>query len=353
MIRLEGVSLRRASFELSPLHLSVAPQEYFVLLGPTGSGKTSILEIIAGLQQPDTGKIWRDETEITFVPPERRNIGMVCQGYHLFPHLTVEENIRYGMKVRRLPVAMQRERCRSLAELLRIERLLNELPQSLSGGEQQRVALARALAVEPLILLLDEPLSALDPVTRRQLQRDLKMVHERLKTTTVHVTHDFEEALALSDRIGVLLDGRLLQTGSAASVFQNPVSREVAEFLGMDNLYSGAVLRASSGDEGGSAVFLTGKTEFSVVAESEGPAFAHVRPEEIFLSTEPVKTSARNHFAGRVRQISELRLHTRIVVESGVPFVVLITKASQKELNLKPGDPVYLAFKASAVTLFS
>lgn len=215
MIRLEEVSLKVGQFELHPVNLEIKPGEYFVLLGPTGSGKTSILELIAGFHRPDTGKIGWNGSDFRSVPLERRNVGMVYQGYHLFSHLTVKENIQYGMRIRKWPRPEMDRRASDLAQLLRIDHLLESSTMGLSGGEQQRVALARALAIEPQILLLDEPLSALDPQTRRQLQRDLKILHEKLQTTTIHVTHSFEEALNLADRVGIILNGELLQVGEA------------------------------------------------------------------------------------------------------------------------------------------
>jgi ABC-type Fe3+/spermidine/putrescine transport system ATPase subunit len=354
MIRLEQISLQLGSFRLEPLDLAIKPGEYFILLGPTGSGKTSILEIIAGLQRPHSGKVWCNGAEMTSIPLEDRQIGMVYQGYHLFPHLTVKENIQYGLKIRKTAPAEQERRARFLAELLRIEPLMNSLPRGLSGGEQQRVALARALAIEPRILLLDEPLSALDPQTRRQLQRDLKQLHDKFQTTTIHVTHSFEEALNLADRIGIIQNGRLLQIGEPTDVFRRPQSPQVAEFIGMENLFKGMVKRMSDGEVSGecNAVFRTENVELFALSDLEGTAHAHVRPEEILLSTEPIHSSAMNNFEGGVLEIGYRWAIRRIVVDIGIPFVVFITEASLHRMDLKVGMRVHLTFKAPAVHLF-
>ena len=259
-----------------------------------------------------------------------------------------------GPKVRRVPFPERGRRTQYLANLLKIGHLLDEHPQKLSGGEKQRVALARALAVEPKILLLDEPLNALDPQTANQLQRDLQQIHENLQTTTLHVTHRFEEALNLADRIGILSDGRLLQEGEPIDIFHRPALPEVAQFIGMENLFEGSLKQVGKpGTEGeGKAVFRVQGMELAVVSESVGHAYACIRPEEILLSPEPIQSSAMNNFGGVIREIIELGPIRKVVVDTGISFVVFITGSSHHRLKLKPGDRAFLTFKATAVHLF-
>ncbi|RLG70326.1 MAG: hypothetical protein DRO11_06430, partial [Methanobacteriota archaeon] len=208
-LQIEDLWVDLAEFRLCEVNLDIAAGEYFVILGPTGAGKTVLLETIAGLHRPLRGRIVLAGQDITHAPPERRNIGFVYQDYALFPHLNVAQNIAFGLKLRGMGRSDVEERVAAISELLRIQHLLHRMPEALSGGEAQRVALARALVIEPELLLLDEPLSALDPETREALQQELGQIHQKLGTTTIHVTHNFEEAVALGDRIAVLREKRV------------------------------------------------------------------------------------------------------------------------------------------------
>jgi len=354
LIRLSNVSSRRGAFALQSIHLEIADGEYFVLLGPTGAGKTQLLEVIAGVQGASSGEIWIDEENVTSLPPEARHIGFMYQDYLLFPQLTVRKNIAFGLH--EMPRADANARVEEVARLLKIEPLLDRGIVGLSGGEQQRIALARALAPRPRVLLLDEPLSALDPQIRRELRRELRSLHEELRVTTLHVTHDFEEALALADRLGVIHEGRIVQTGMPDEVFRKPDSAFLARFLGVENLLRGNVARCDPPElhSGGAfeAVFEAGPLKLYVIAEQEGPVYAAIRPEEITVSGEFFPSSARNRLEGTVVSVEKVWPLVRLTVNVGVPLVAVITAQSSESLELAAGVKVCLTIKASAIHIF-
>ncbi|HHZ20022.1 MAG TPA: ABC transporter ATP-binding protein [Firmicutes bacterium] len=220
---------------------TVGEGEFFSLLGPSGCGKTTLLRLISGLERPENGRIILNEQDVTDLPPSRRRIGLVFQDYALFPHMTVEENVGYGLAVQNVPVTERNKRIRRLLEQFEIGQLARREVGQLSGGERQRVALARALAPEPLVVLLDEPFSALDYGLRRRLREELRLLQRRIGFTAVFVTHHQEDALALSDRLAVMANGRILQVGSPKEVYERPESLEVAGLLGEANLLPGRV----------------------------------------------------------------------------------------------------------------
>jgi ABC-type Fe3+/spermidine/putrescine transport system ATPase subunit len=221
--------------------LAIRRGEFFALLGPSGCGKTTLLRMIAGLEEPDEGTIRIGGADVTRVPPHRRPVNMVFQQYALFPHLTVEQNVAFGLSYKALPRSDRAERVAATLRLVRLTGLERRRPDQLSGGQRQRVALARALVLEPQVLLLDEPLAALDPNLRREVQGELKGLQRTLGITFVFVTHDREEALALSDRIAVMDRGRVEQVGSPVEVFETPETEFVARFLGATNVFTGEI----------------------------------------------------------------------------------------------------------------
>ncbi len=231
MLNIKNVKLNLGDFNLNNISLDVKPNEYFILLGPSGSGKTVLLETIAGLYKPSSGEILFNNIELSTLFPEQRSIGFVYQQYELFPHMTVEQNIVFGLKVRGIDKNIMKEKLHNLAQLFNIEHLLKRHPQNLSGGEKQRVALARALIIAPDILLLDEPLSALDPLNRELLKNEFKKIHANFNTTIIHVTHDLDEAIYLADRIGIMYNGELLQVGSKDEIILNPSCDYISRFL--------------------------------------------------------------------------------------------------------------------------
>jgi putative spermidine/putrescine transport system ATP-binding protein len=253
------------------------------LLGPSGCGKTTSLRLIAGLAEPDAGEIFLDGTRITRVPAHRRNIGMLFQNYALFPHMTVAENVAFGLEMRGIRRRAAAARIGDALRLVRLDGFERRLPAALSGGQQQRVALARALVVEPALLLLDEPLTALDKNLREGMQVELRGLQRRLGITTIMVTHDQDEALTMADRIVIMRDGHLEQVGTPSEVYQRPVSRFVAGFLGISNFFRGRVERYA---EGVLSVTVAGGLQLSV--PSDGPISETVtialRPERIRIA---------------------------------------------------------------------
>ena len=208
-----------------------------MLLGPTGVGKTVLVETLAGLQRPAAGRITLNGRDVTGLPPEARDLGFVPQDYALFPHLSVRDNIAFGLRMRGQGRDQQAARVRDIAARLGIEPLLDRSVRRLSGGERQRVALARALVIAPKVLILDEPTSAVDPTTRRELWAELSRIKREFQVTTLHITHDFEEAIALADRVVIFLDGEIRQDGPPDAVFRHPATRAVAAFLGIRNVF--------------------------------------------------------------------------------------------------------------------
>lgn len=226
---------------LDEVSLRVGRGKFVTLLGPSGSGKTTLLMVIAGFVQPDAGRLLLDGRPIEHLPPEKREFGMVFQGYALFPHLSVAENVAFPLRVRRTPRADIARRVAEALDLVQLAPLAARMPKQLSGGQQQRVALARALVFRPSLLLLDEPLSALDKNLRVSMQEELKALHARLGLTFVYVTHDQQEALSLSDEVAILRGGRLMQIGTPGDLYERPGTRFVAGFLGRSNFWAGAV----------------------------------------------------------------------------------------------------------------
>jgi putative spermidine/putrescine transport system ATP-binding protein len=236
-----------AAAAVRDLDLDVAAGEFLTFLGPSGSGKTTSLMMIAGFVTPDGGDIVIDGRPVTWLPPHKRGIGMVFQNYALFPHMTVGENIGFPLQMRGVPKAEIRARTRDILELVQLPGFEGRYARQLSGGQQQRVALARALVFEPRVLLLDEPLSALDKKLRDQIRIELKHIHERLGITFLYVTHDQEEALIMSDRIAVMNAGRIVQLGTPRQLYEEPADAFVAQFIGESNLLRGVVSRVSDG----------------------------------------------------------------------------------------------------------
>jgi len=348
MIQIKNLYVDLNDFRLQDINLSVSEGEYFIVLGPTGAGKTVLLESIAGLYPIKSGEIWLRGKEVTRLEPEKRGISIVYQDHVLFPHLSVKDNIIFGLKLHKQTKQEAEAVLDWIGELLGISHLLNRKPDTLSGGEQQKVALARALSIKPEVLLLDEPLSALDPETREGVQKELRQLHNHLKVTTIHVTHDFEEAIALGDHIAVLGEGCIKQVGTPEQIFRQPNSEFIAHFAMARNIFAGEVIDRDDG----TAIFGTEDIELAVVADLRGKLHASVRPEDILISPEPLYSSARNSFGGIITHIVDRGSTFYLTVSLPPDFICLVTRRSFEEMGLAEGQKVYITFKASAIHIF-
>jgi len=304
---------------LDGVSLEVRAGELFTLLGPSGCGKTTLLRIVAGLLPEDLGSVRFDGVAVDAVPAHARNIGVVFQSYAIFAHLTARENIAYGLRARGLPATTVTAKVTEAARLVQLEPLLDRMPAALSGGQQQRVVLARALVIEPRLLLMDEPLSNLDAQLRAQMRALIRRIQRDLRITTVYVTHDQEEALAISDTIAVMDRGRILQTGTPWELYLAPGSRFVAEFLGSMNVIPGRVAERSPDAPG-----VTVETGFGRVwriadghrVPATGPVRLGIRPESLRLEPPPGSGDGWNEVRGTVTEIAYLgavvRYHVRV-----------------------------------------
>jgi len=345
MIRTEHLTIQLGEFHLKDITLSIKKNEFFVLMGPTGAGKTVLLEAIVGLTPTRSGKISIDRQDITKLPPERRGISIVYQDYALFPHLSVEKNISYGLHFHRIDRDTARMRFSGLIEQLNLGHLLKRYPGTLSGGELQRVALARALMVNPKVLLLDEPLSALDPGFREEIRHMLKTLHKTSNTTFLMVTHDFAEALSLGDRAAIMNQGKIEQTGCIQDIFNHPESTFVADFVGMKNIFAARIHNTNA---------QVGDLSFEIPSQPQiNTEYLAVRPEDIIISKTQLDSSMRNKFKGTVQRIIDQGFSYEVhVLSRGVLFKSLLTKSSLIELGIREGIEVYVSFKATAIHLF-
>ncbi len=348
-VSVEGAQATLGDFKLRDINLNVASGEFFVILGPSGAGKTVLLDLIAGFIYPRQERVLLDGTDITFLPTERRHIGYMFQNYALFPNMSVCKNIEFGLKYAKLPDHARR--IEDIMELVGVAKLRDRTPTTLSGGEQQRVALARSLILEPTVLLLDEPLSALDTRSRDLLREELRDMIDQFGITALFVTHDQTEARLLADRLGVMYDGRLIQTGSVHQIFDAPQDERVASFVGMENLFEGIVVS----QKGGIIVADIGSATIEAVANNEkgDRIIIGIRPENITVMLEQVVSSARNTFNGTIRQILYLGPINKLIINCGFTLTAYVTNISTETLSLDKSTDVCVAFKATGVTVIS
>lgn len=353
MIRVEGLSIHLKTFGFSDLDLEIGKGEFHFLLGPTGSGKTLILESIIGLHKPKKGKIWIEGKEVHQLPPEKREISYVPQDLALFPHLSVLENILYGIKARGLPLRDYESHVRELISLTKVESLLPRYPSRLSGGEKKRIALLRALASKPKLLLLDEPLVGLDPSIKFEILQLLKTLHTSFRPTILCVSHDFEEAYMLADRITIFMNGKVEQEGTKEEIFLRPKSIHVAQFLGLKNLYRANFISKDSDQQrwflGINGLFLSLPLHLCPNQEKDLTLF--IRPEEVMILREgkPIKESLkRNIFEGEIIDFMDrgryhlVLFHSR---EGNIFFEIHIPNYAFRNLDLWKGKKVRIALR--------
>jgi putative spermidine/putrescine transport system ATP-binding protein len=324
---------------LDGLTVDVAPGELVALLGPSGCGKTTALRILAGFETADSGQVTVDGKEISHVPANRRDMGMVFQSYSLFPNMSALDNVGFGLRMRKKPGAERKRRAGELLEMVGLARQAGQYPHQLSGGQQQRVALARALAIEPRVLLLDEPLSALDAKVRLQLREQIRALQQRLGTTTLFVTHDQEEALSMSDRVGVMKDGKLEQIATPSELYSEPATAFVAEFVGTMNRIPGRL------DGTGDRVSAVGQT----VPVIGGAADALAGDVDVLVRPEGLNIAAGPNGNGIVADRTFLGSTTRISVLLDGDHMVKIDQPSTVAAGLPPGTSVQISLPDRAV----
>ncbi len=345
MISITGLSARFRNFALDNINLTVEQGDYFMLVGPTGAGKTLLLECIAGLHRIKSGWITLKGREMTNLESEKRNIGMVHQDGVLFPHLTVQENIIFGLKVRHIPVIRIKQELAEVVELVKINHLLERKPGKLSGGEKQKVALARALVIRPDLLLLDEPLSALDPATRESLQGELIRIHHQLGITILHVTHDFDEAMTLGRHIAVMGNGKIQQTGTPEEIFHHPVSEFVARFTMMRNILAGDIRQM----EGGVAIFQSGSLSLATKVAKPGPATACIRPEDINISLDTSPPVPQNSFVFTISRMDDRGAAFHVYCGGSPEICSLVPRRQVLGMGLAVGKPVRVTLPGDAI----
>jgi putative spermidine/putrescine transport system ATP-binding protein len=343
-VRLEGLSRHYGPVvALDHLDLTLEPGELIALLGPSGCGKTTTLRLLAGLEDADTGRITVGGRDITHVSAAKRDMGMVFQAYSLFPHMTVRQNVAFGLRLRKVSSAQRDKRALEMLDLVGLSVQADRYPHQLSGGQQQRVALARALAIEPQVLLLDEPLSALDAKVRAQLRDEIRRIQLEVGITTLFVTHDQEEALAIADRVGVMREGRLEQLAPPTEVYSRPATSFVAEFVGLSNRLTGEV-------RGGEVIVRGCKLPLVERDTPEGQVVALVRPEAVSLASNAPDSGLEGSgpLTGTVIAITFLGATSRVTVDLGDTRVMAQLPTSEASA-LAAGSRVVLAIRPDPV----
>ena len=330
---------------VSDFSLEISDGELVAFLGPSGCGKTTTLRMIAGFVEPTAGTVHIGDTDVTLLPAHKRNTGMVFQRYALFPHMTVAQNVSFGLEMYKVPAAERAGRIRAALDMVRMSQLGDRYPRQLSGGQQQRVAIARALAIEPKVFLLDEPLSNLDAKLRGEVREEIRALQQRLGLTTVFVTHDQEEALAIADRMAIMHDGKVQQVGAPQELYEQPANLFVADFLGKMNFFTG-------GMDGDSAFVTSVGMRVAVAHPLAGATHLGVRPERTRLSAQPAPGNA---LPGAVESAVYLgsQIEVKVKLDSGASILSQVTNAAVREVSAQPGERVHVCFQPADCVLFA
>jgi ABC-type sugar transport system ATPase subunit len=338
LLQIQNVNLTLGAFRLNSISLSVEQQEYLIIIGRTASGKTTLLKTIAGAYRPSSGKILINDVDITALPPEKRNIAYVSQVFSSFDPMDVHGNIEFGLRARGVPKPKREKLVQGIVRDLGIEYLLNRMPSTLSGGEQQRVSLARALVTRPKILLLDEPLSMIDPETKGSIIRLLKAIPEKYNIPVVHVTHEWDEAYTLASRIAVINQGSIVEVGSPEEIFNEPKSYLTAKLVGFYDLHKGAAALTESG----STIKLENGVELRSYVKISGSVYVCVRPEKVKLDA----GNGSNKLEGRVVEVFRERFGFRVIINvNDVEFTALVENKPSRGEKIAiaiPEDSVYV-----------
>jgi len=331
--------------------LDIKKGELFFLLGPSGCGKTTCLRIVAGFYRPDSGNLYFDDRLMNDVPPHKRNTGMVFQNYALWPHMTVYENVEYGLNVRKLPKVVKKEKVERALAIVQMTEYADRTANQLSGGQQQRIALARALVIEPDVLLLDEPLSNLDAKLRLEMRQEIKRIHSEANITAIYVTHDQKEALSLADRLAVMNDGKIVQVGTPREVYNFPASQFVADFIGETNFIEGT-LRAKN-NHSASVESVIGNIQSSNIYHeiSEGAELVcSIRPESINILNKST-IDKENQFQGKILDLTYLGNveEYQLLIEEKIEAKAVLHNPSREARN--PGEDVVVHFEPKDVIL--
>jgi ABC-type sugar transport system ATPase subunit len=350
MIEIKNLSIQMGEFSLKNLNLTVKDQEYFIILGPSGAGKTVLLECLAGLHKLKKGEIRVDGENITPLSPEERRIGYVPQDYVLFPFLNVAENIQFGLKRGKYDKLKVQEKTLAMAGLFSITNLLERDTRSLSGGEKQRVALARALAVSPQILLMDEPFSALDPQTSKYLRTELKQIHRRLGITTVYVTHDLMEAVNMADRLAIIMDGKIEQVDEPEKLLFSPCNERVSDFIGAPNIMDCDYCKSTE-----QGIMEVGCQGLQLIVPHDGDNIHKIAilPRHIYVSETRPRGPGVNSFIAKIVNIIPRTDTMRVHLEIGNKNLIAeIPHHIYADMDLETGKKVYVILRMKRIRAF-